>query len=199
MCQAWGSPETVRMAAEADLGPLFVPQKPWDEIRAEVDLYDAARAELGRPAQKPIVACWVACFPTDDQAWDVAMRYMGNYNDSVLRHYELGDPQHFADTGVYDYYAERARRRAQVTAEQATKAFAASQVWGTPERCLAALRHIRQVTGAGELIGIFDFGGIPIELAEDSMRRFAAEVLPRVHAGELEVGAAADALPASAD
>ncbi len=186
MYQAWGSPETVRMAAEADLGPLFVPQKPWDEIRAEVDLYEAARAELGKPASKPIVACWVACFGSDAEAWDVAFRHMGNYNDSVLRHYELGDPQHFADTGVYDYYAERARRRQQVTAEQATKAFAASQVWGTPDRCIEALRHIRQVTGAGELIGIFDYGGMPAELAEASMRRFAAEVLPRIHAGELE-------------
>jgi alkanesulfonate monooxygenase SsuD/methylene tetrahydromethanopterin reductase-like flavin-dependent oxidoreductase (luciferase family) len=187
MYQAWGSPETVRMAAEADLGPLFVPQKPWEDIRAEVELYDETRQSMGKPSTRPIVACWVSCFETEEEAWDVALHHMGNYNDSVLRHYELGDPEHFAQTGVYDYYAERARRRSMVTADQATRAFAASQAWGTPDRCLAALRHIVEVTGAAELIGVFDYGAMPVELAERSMQLFAREVLPQVHAGALDV------------
>ena len=182
--QAWGSPETVPMAARANLGPLFIPQKTWEEIRSEVEMFNSIRSEMGLPAHKPIVACWVACFPTDEQAWDVAFRYMSNYNDSVLRHYEFGDPEHFAETGVYDYYAERARKRATVTADQATEAFATNQVWGSPSRCIEVLRKIKEITGAAEFVGIFDYGGMPTELAEESMRRFAEEVLPAVHADE---------------
>ena len=175
---AWGSPETVPMAANAGLAPLFIPQKSWEEIAQEVTLFNSVRAEQGWEPQQPTVVCWVYCAETDDEAWAVARQYMGNYVNSAYRHYEIFDAEHFEQAGTYDFYAKAARLRAQVSDEVALEAFARVQVWGTPERCIEALRNIQRTTGAAEFVGVFNYGDLPVDLAEKSMRLFAENVLP---------------------
>ena len=188
---AWGSPETIPIAAQAGLGALFIPQKGWDEIGQEVVTYNDLRSQAGLAAQKPIVVCWVYCSPDADEAWETARRYMTNYNDSALRHYEFHDADHFTKAGGYDYYAKMAGARLRVGEEKVVEVFARNQVWGTPEQCIEKLRTIRETTDAAEFVGVFTFGDLPVELAEASMRLFAEEVLPAVHADEH--------LPASVD
>jgi alkanesulfonate monooxygenase SsuD/methylene tetrahydromethanopterin reductase-like flavin-dependent oxidoreductase (luciferase family) len=175
---AWGSPETVPMAAKAGLAPLFIPQKSWEEIADEVALFNSVRAEQGWEPQQPTVVCWVYCAETDDEAWDVAREYMGNYVNSAYRHYEIFDPEHFEKAGNYQFYADMARKRAQVSDDVAVDAFSSVQVWGTPERCIEALRNIQRTTGANEFVGVFNYGDLPVDLAEKSMRLFAEKVLP---------------------
>jgi len=188
---AWGSPETIPIAAQAGLGALFIPQKGWDEIGQEVVTYNDLRSQAGLAAQKPIVVCWVYCSPDPDEAWETARRYMTNYNDSALRHYEFHDADHFTKAGGYDYYAKMAGARLRVGEEKVVEVFARNQVWGTPEQCIEKLRTIRATTDAAEFVGVFTFGDLPVELAEASMRLFAEEVLPVVHADEV--------VPASVD
>ena len=188
---AWGSPETIPIAAQAGLGALFIPQKGWDEIGQEVVTYNDLRSQAGLAAQKPIVVCWVYCSPDADEAWETARRYMTNYNDSALRHYEFHDADHFTKAGGYDYYAKMAGARLRVGEEKVVEVFARNQVWGTPEQCIEKLRTIRETTDAAEFVGVFTFGDLPVELAEASMRLFAEEVLPAVHADEV--------VPASVD
>ena len=181
---AWGSPETVPMAAKAGLAPLFIPQKSWEEIAQEVTMFNSVRAEQGWEPQQPTVVCWVYCAETDDEAWEVAKQYMGNYTDSATRHYEFFDADHFEQAGNYQYYAEMSRKRAHVSAEVALEAFASVQVWGTPERCIESLRNIQRTTGAAEFVGVFNYGDLPVDLAEKSMRLFAEHVLPVMQAEE---------------
>jgi hypothetical protein len=64
----------------------------------------------------------------------------------------------------------------------ANAAFAETQVYGTPAQCIEKLRYIQELTDASEFIGVFRYGGLPIDKAEASMRLFAAEVLPSLHA-----------------
>jgi alkanesulfonate monooxygenase SsuD/methylene tetrahydromethanopterin reductase-like flavin-dependent oxidoreductase (luciferase family) len=175
---AWGSPETVPMAAKAGLAPLFIPQKSWEEIAAEVVQFNAVRAEQGWAPQQPTVVCWVYCAESDDEAWDMARQYMGNYTDSAYRHYEIYDAEHFEKAGNYQFYADAARLRAKVSADVALEAFARVQVWGTPERCIESLRNIQRTTGASEFVGVFNYGDLPVDQAERSMRLFAEKVLP---------------------
>lgn len=181
---AWGSPETIPIAAEAGLGALFIPQKGWEEIGEEVVTYNHLRAQHGMEAQKPIVVCWVYCSEDPDEAWETARQYMTNYNDSALRHYEFHDAEHFTKAGGYDFYAKMAGARARVGEEKVVEVFARNQVWGTPEQCIEKLRTIRETTDAAEFVGVFTFGDLPVELAERSMRLFAADVLPVLHADE---------------
>ena len=70
--------------------------------------------------------------------------------------------------------------------------FARHQVWGTPEQCIEKLREIRATTNAAEFVGVFTYGDLPVEMAESSMRLFAAEVLPVLHADENEPASVAD-------
>ena len=181
---AWGSPETIPIAANAGLGALFVPQKGWEEIGQEVVTYNDLRSKQGLSAQQPIVVCWVYCSPDPDEAWETARTYMTNYNDSALRHYEFHDADHFTAAGGYDYYAKMAGARKRVGEERVVEVFAQNQVWGTPEVCIEKLRTIRQTTDAAEFVGVFTFGDLPLDKAEASMRLFADEVLPVIHADE---------------
>ncbi len=181
---AWGSPETIPIAANAGLGALFIPQKGWEEIGQEVVTFNDLRTRRGLAAQQPIVVCWVYCSTDPDEAWETARQYMTNYNDSALRHYEFHDADHFKAAGGYDFYAKMAEARKRVGEEKVVEVFARNQVWGTPEQCIEKLRTIRATTDAAEFVGVFTYGDLPHELAERSMRLFADEVLPVLHADE---------------
>ena len=189
---AWGSPETIPIAANAGLGALFIPQKGWEEIGQEVVTFNDLRTARGLEAQQPIVVCWVYCSPDPDEAWETARLYMTNYNDSALRHYEFHDAAHFTAAGGYDFYAKMADARKRVGEEKVVEIFARNQVWGTPEQCIEKLRNIRATTDAAEFVGVFTYGDLPVELAESSMRLFAEEVLPVLHADESVSGLVAD-------
>lgn len=181
---AWGSPETIPIAARAGLGALFIPQKGWEEIGEEVVTFNDLRTQQGLAPQQPIVVCWVYCSEDPDEAWQTARAYMTNYNDSALRHYEFHDADHFKAAGGYDFYAKMADARKRVGEEKVVEVFARNQVWGTPEQCIEKLRTIRATTDAAEFVGVFTYGDLPQDLAERSMRLFAQEVLPVIQADE---------------
>lgn len=60
--------------------------------------------------------------------------------------------------------------------------YAFVQAWGTPEQVLERLQARREVIGDFDLTACFRFAGLPIGDAERSMRTFAREVLPALHA-----------------
>jgi hypothetical protein len=55
-----------------------------------------------------------------------------------------------------------------------------SQVWGTPEMCVAKLKEIRDLVDAEEFVLVFKYGAIPQEKAVASMRLFAEKALKEV-------------------
>jgi alkanesulfonate monooxygenase SsuD/methylene tetrahydromethanopterin reductase-like flavin-dependent oxidoreductase (luciferase family) len=71
--------------------------------------------------------------------------------------------------------------------------FATTQVFGSPKQCVERIRQIRSTVDAAEFVGVFKYGGMPLEEAERSLRLFAAEVLAEVHrmGGETSDAAAA--------
>ena len=54
------------------------------------------------------------------------------------------------------------------------------QSWGTPERILENLRRRREICGDYEFTLIAHYGGMPLDVAERSLRLFADEVLPEL-------------------
>jgi hypothetical protein len=54
------------------------------------------------------------------------------------------------------------------------------QVWGTPEQCFERIVDIQRRTGGEAFTGVFSYGGMPYDLAEASLRLFAAEVMPEL-------------------
>jgi hypothetical protein len=58
-----------------------------------------------------------------------------------------------------------------------------TQVYGTPEKVIESLRTISETMDAAEFVGFFKYGGMPLEVAQRSMKLFATKVLPNIQRG----------------
>ena len=58
--------------------------------------------------------------------------------------------------------------------------FLGLQVWGTPEQCHQKIVDTIERTGGEAFNGVFSYGGMPYEIAEESLRLFASEVMPEL-------------------
>jgi alkanesulfonate monooxygenase SsuD/methylene tetrahydromethanopterin reductase-like flavin-dependent oxidoreductase (luciferase family) len=177
------SPESARIMAELGVGILIIPQKPWDVVAQDLDAYRTLYREVnGTEPLPPVCAGWTFCDADPGRAREMAVRYIGGYWESVLRHYELAS-DHLTKTKGYEYYgrmSEIARERGGTDA--LTEFFLNLQVWGTPEQCHERILDIRARVGCESFVGCFGYAGMPIEDAERSMRLFAREVMPALQA-----------------
>jgi alkanesulfonate monooxygenase SsuD/methylene tetrahydromethanopterin reductase-like flavin-dependent oxidoreductase (luciferase family) len=186
------SPETGDIMARQGMGMLVIPQKPWAEHRKDYDHFLESCARFGQPAKRPMVVSFIYCAETEKEALQGAETWMGNYADTAIRHYEYDEPEHFRKEKGYEFHvkmAEATKANSNAFREMFTK----TQIYGTPEQCLTSLRAIADTMDAAEYIAVFKYGGMPLELAQRSMKLFASEVLPHVQRGgssELQSAAA---------
>ena len=174
------SPESVRIMAELGVGILIIPQKPWEVVAAELAEYRTAYAQInGAPPPPTIAAGWTFCDRDQGRAYDMAQRYIGEYWESVLRHYEFTS-DHFGKTKGYEYYGKMSEMVGKYGKQGVTDFFLGLQVWGTPEQCFQKVLDIRSHVGCARFVGIFSYAGMPIDEAERNMRLFAREVLPEL-------------------
>jgi hypothetical protein len=112
----------------------------------------------------------------------MAVRYIGGYWETVMRHYELvGD--HLSRTLGYEYYGKLQEIAAQKGGAGAlTEFFLDLQVWGTPDQCFEKIVAIRRRIGCETYVGVFGYAGMPLAEAERNMRLFARAVMPRLRA-----------------
>ena len=175
---AWGSTQTIPIAAATGLKALFIPQTTWVDYAEQIRHFAELRAGHGFAPARPTIVCWVYCAPTEEEARAGATRYLPAYADSALRHYELAS-DHFAATKGYEYYAaaSQAIRDAGDTMDMGAM-YINNQVWGTPEQCIDKMGQINELMGPDHFVAVMKYGGMPLEMAEASMRLFAREVLP---------------------
>jgi alkanesulfonate monooxygenase SsuD/methylene tetrahydromethanopterin reductase-like flavin-dependent oxidoreductase (luciferase family) len=175
------SPESADIMARLGVGILIIPQKPWEVVAAELESYRTAYRQVNGSEPLPtICAGWTFCDPDPGRAREMAVRWIGGYWNTVLRHYDLtGD--HLAKTKGYEYYgrmSEIARERG--GADALTEFFLNLQVWGTPEQCYERVLDIRARVGCDTFVGAFSYAGMPWDEAERNVRLFASEVLPEL-------------------
>ncbi|MBI1814580.1 MAG: LLM class flavin-dependent oxidoreductase [Deltaproteobacteria bacterium] len=174
------SPESVQIMAELGVGILIVPQKPWEAVAAELQEYRVAYRKLNGGEPLPTIAAgWTFCDEDEGRAREMALRYIGGYWQSVLRHYELAS-DHLAKTKGYEYYGRMSEMVNSHGADAVSEFFLGLQVWGTPEQCYDRVQRIRGHVGCDTYIGVFSYAGMPIEEAERSMRLFARAVMPEL-------------------
>ena len=175
------SPESSEIMAKLGIGLLIIPQKPWDAVIAEMSNYRRIYAQVNHvEAPPPILAGWVFCDKDAARAEAMARQYIGGYLGTVLKHYELvGD--HLTKLKGYESYGamqkmvqEPAQREAMIDF------FLGLQIWGTPEQCHDRIVDFSARLGAETFSGVFSYAGMPFDMAEKSLRLFAAEVLPRL-------------------
>jgi alkanesulfonate monooxygenase SsuD/methylene tetrahydromethanopterin reductase-like flavin-dependent oxidoreductase (luciferase family) len=176
---AWGSPSSMPVAAHENCKPLFIPQRLWEEHQRELGEYNRIRVEEhGWKPERPTVVCWVYCAETDAEAEEGARRYLPEYGDSALRHYQFMG-EHLQGLKGYEYYAQMAKMRANLPPEFDTaQIYLQNNVWGSPKTCLEKLERINTMMGADEFVAVFSYGSMSVETAEANMRLFAEHVLP---------------------
>jgi alkanesulfonate monooxygenase SsuD/methylene tetrahydromethanopterin reductase-like flavin-dependent oxidoreductase (luciferase family) len=175
------SPESSRIMARLGIGILIIPQKPWEAVAQELNEYRTIYRQVNGGDPLPTIAAgWVYCDKSRERAHDMAVKYIGGYWQTALRHYEMA-ADHFGKAKGYEYYEQMAKNLSSSGAKDASiDYFLNLQVWGTPDDCLAKIDEIRQKVGADHFSGVFSYAGMPIEDAERSLRLFAAEVMPEL-------------------
>jgi alkanesulfonate monooxygenase SsuD/methylene tetrahydromethanopterin reductase-like flavin-dependent oxidoreductase (luciferase family) len=197
------SPESSTIMAKLGIGILIIPQKPWPMVAQELNDYrQVYRDTNGTEAPPPIVGGWTFCDKDAGRAEELARKYIGGYWNTVVRHYELiGD--HLTKMRGYEAYkAVQERTSMPGGMDQMIDFFLALQTWGTPEQIYEKVVDIQKRTGAEAFNAVFSYAGMPYEVAEESMRLFASEVMPELKKlvpiedqliARAGVGAAADA------
>jgi alkanesulfonate monooxygenase SsuD/methylene tetrahydromethanopterin reductase-like flavin-dependent oxidoreductase (luciferase family) len=178
---AGGSPESVAVIAANDVNPLIIPTQSLDVslnvARTYVRLRDAAGH--GTSAHTKL-ALWTYVAETEDEARAGAEQYMCEYSDSALRHYEMLS-EHLKTTKGYETYgamSDLLRDNKDIF----LRGFFDSHPWGTPEQTIARATELAEAFGTNEIMFVFKYGSMPIDLATRSMRLFAAEVMPALKA-----------------
>jgi alkanesulfonate monooxygenase SsuD/methylene tetrahydromethanopterin reductase-like flavin-dependent oxidoreductase (luciferase family) len=166
----------------------------WAATETELAEYRRIYLEVnGTEAPPPVVMLWTFVDHDGDRAAELAHRYLGNYFQTVLRHYEMaGD--HFAATKGYDYYVNVARTLQRHGSGAGSDMFTDLHVWGTPAQCVERVEDIRARTGASHVVAVTQYGGMGYDEGERNLRLFAAEVLPVLQKLPDHPGFAADAV-----
>ena len=172
------SPESAGIVARLGVGIMVIAQKPWETTEAEVASYRELYRELhGTEPPKPLLVSWVAVHESQDGAEEMFERYVCGYADSVLVHYEFANAG-LADIPGYEYYGKLADRIAKHGPETFARFLADLQVWGTPDAVTEQLaENVHRLDAAG-VVGVFSYGGMPHDLADENIGLFARQVLP---------------------
>ena len=190
------SPESSQIMARLGVGLLIVPQKPWESVLTELEDYRKIFRDVnGTEPPPPLVAGWTIVNEDAAQAEADARKYIGNYYQSVVDHYEFAG-RHLQKMKGYEAYAPMQAAMQEKGAQEAmTDAFVGLHPWGTPDQVVEKISGIRDMIGAEGFVGVFSYGGMSAEKAEANVRLFADKVMPRLKAlgapGSI-VGLAAD-------
>jgi alkanesulfonate monooxygenase SsuD/methylene tetrahydromethanopterin reductase-like flavin-dependent oxidoreductase (luciferase family) len=172
------SPETSRILAELGVGMMIIAQKPWPTIEEDVAGYRTLYREINSAeAPKPLLASWVAVHESEAAAEEMRDRWIMGYCDSVLKHYEFANAG-LAEIPGYEYYGKLAERIAKHGPGDFSRFLAGLQTSGTPDSVTEQLReNIRRIDGAG-VVGIFNYAGMPDDVANANFELFADKVMP---------------------
>lgn len=174
------SPESSQIMAKLGIGLLIIPQKPWDDVMRELEAYRKTYREVNaEDAPPPLIAGWVMLDEDEKRAEELAYRYIGNYFQTVIDHYELaGD--HLITMKGYESYADWQKAIGGGAAKEFMDAFVSLHPWGTPDQVVEKVTNIVDMTGADGFAGVFSYGGLPYERVEQNFHTYAEKVLPRL-------------------
>jgi len=176
------SPDSAEIMAKLGFGVLMVMQNEWSKAAADIDRYREIATAAGHTPRPPIILTNVCCAESRDEAYDRAVRYLGQKWQSIDDHYHFSDG-HLATVKGYETYGKMARTYAKITDDAASRAkatdfYVSIQIVGTPQDCLDKIAELQRLTGLDHLVTEYSFGSMPHEEAELNMRLFADRVLP---------------------
>jgi alkanesulfonate monooxygenase SsuD/methylene tetrahydromethanopterin reductase-like flavin-dependent oxidoreductase (luciferase family) len=190
------SPESAEIMAKLGLGVLIVPQRDWDTTASELERYNQIYRGLGSEPIPPVTLGWVYVDETEEKAMAGARKYMGAYWQSADLHYEISKGAHKNIKG-YEFYSQMGQAAAAAGHDAVTDNFISFQVAGTPQTCLEKIAFIKSKIHMNNFVAVFKYGGMPIAVAEENMRRFAATVMPALQRDEFTLNGRTSSIAAA--
>ena len=181
------SPDSMPVMARLGVGLLVIPQKPWDDVARDFEVYHRVWSEVNGsvPPPKPLMGGFYFVDSDAARAEEMAKRYIGAYYKTVIKHYEM-TAGHFAAIKGYEFYNQSTKYINRHGTDGAAESFANLMPWGTPDQILRKLETIRQTIDMNGIMTHFSYAGMPWDEAERNMRLFAAEVLPELQRWDTE-------------
>jgi len=132
---AAASKDSVPAVARLGLGLLIILQKPWDQVKADLDTHRRLWAEFHPSLPPPKPFCSGFCFVDEsaDRAEELGRRYLAANYRAALLHYEMFG-KHFEMTKGYERYADLSRYLNSIGEDRAVQDYIALMPWGTPSR-----------------------------------------------------------------
>ena len=181
------SPESMPIMARLGVGLLVIPQKPWEAVKADFEVYHKVWREVNGavPPPKPFSGGFVFVDENADRAEAQAMKWLsGNYK-TVIKHYEMTSAKFGTQKG-YEFYSQVNKFIAKHGIDGAAADFAQLMPWGTPDQVIEKLAKIRDTIDANGFMLNFSYAGMPYDEAERNLKCFAKHVLPEVKKWQTE-------------
>ena len=175
------SPESMPIMAKLGVGLLVIPQKPWDAVKKDFEVYHKVWHEVNgaTPPPKPISGGFCFVDENKDRAEEMAMKWISANYHTVMKHYEMTSPD-FGTKKSYEFYSNVSKFISKHGTDAAARDFAMLMPWGTPDQVIEKIKFIRDTIDANGIMLNFSFGGMPYEDAERSIKCFAKHVMPEV-------------------
>lgn len=174
------SPESMPIMAKLGIGLLVIPQKPWDVVKQDFEVYHNVYRETNN-AEPPLPFCGGFYFVDEDEkrAEEMAYKWIGAYYHTAMNHYEMA-ADHFGTHKSYEFYRHVNQYIGRHGMDGAAKDFVKLMPWGTPDQVLRKLEFIRDTINMNGIMCTFSYAGMPYDLAERNMQTFAKHVLPEL-------------------
>ncbi len=171
------SPDTVPHAARLGGTMMTFAVGPWTQRAKDIKLYrELFEKQHNRPAPPTSANIFTICDKDPGRARDMAHKYMGDYWESAMKHYEMKG-EHFDNIKGYEHYGRSAVAMRE-NADRVTEQYVEQQIYGTPEQCLEKLKGIEDIVGPIELNCFFTYAGMDYDYVKTGMTLFAEKVLP---------------------
>jgi alkanesulfonate monooxygenase SsuD/methylene tetrahydromethanopterin reductase-like flavin-dependent oxidoreductase (luciferase family) len=175
------SPDSMPIMAKLGVGLLVIPQKPWDAVKKDFEVYHKAWRDYNgtAPIPKPLSGGFVFVDENRDRAEEQAMKWLSANYKTVIKHYEMTSEK-FGKAKSYEFYSQINKFIGKHGIDSAAAGFAQLMPWGTPTEVLEKLGKIRETIDANGFMLNFSYGGMPYDEAERNMKCFAKTVMPEI-------------------
>ncbi|HUA36220.1 MAG TPA: LLM class flavin-dependent oxidoreductase [Candidatus Binataceae bacterium] len=175
------SPESMPIMAKLGVGLLVIPQKPWEAVKADFEIYHKVWREVNgaKPAPKPLSGGFCFVDENKDRAEEMAMKYISDYYHTAMAHYEMTSQQ-FGTHKSYEFYRNVGKYISKNGLDGAAADFARLMPWGTPDQVLEKIAFIKDTIDANGVMLNFSYAGMPFAEADRNLKCFAKHVLPEL-------------------
>lgn len=174
------SPESMPIMARLGIGLLVIPQKPWDMVQKDFEVYHQVYREVnGTEPPQPFCGGFFFVDENADRAEEMAYKYMGAYYHTAMKHYEMTS-DHFGSYKSYEFYRHVHQYIGRHGMDRAAQDFVKLMPWGTPDQVLDKLAFIRDTINMNGIMCNLSYAGMPYDEAERNLKCFAKHVLPEL-------------------